>query len=120
LIDFLTGPYYMGEFDDDMDDSPAGGAAVATEKKIKVERPSLYKVLLHNDDYTSMEFVVFILEQIFHKNAADAEKIMLAVHQMGVGVAGVYPFEIAEAKVDKVTMLARQREFPLRCSLEQE
>jgi ATP-dependent Clp protease adaptor protein ClpS len=110
----------MGEFDEDFEESPGGGTIVVTEKKIKIERPPLFKVLLHNDDYTSMEFVVFILEQIFHKNAADAEKIMMAVHQMGVGVAGVYPFEIAEAKVDKVTMLARQKEFPLRCSLEQE
>jgi ATP-dependent Clp protease adaptor protein ClpS len=110
----------MGEFDDDLEETPGGGTAVATEKKIKIERPPLFKVLLHNDDYTSMEFVVFILEQIFHKNSAEAEKIMMAVHQMGVGVAGVYPFEIAEAKVEKVTLLARQREFPLRCSLEQE
>jgi ATP-dependent Clp protease adaptor protein ClpS len=110
----------MGEFDEDVAGGPGGGSAVATEEKIKIERPPLFKVLLHNDDYTSMEFVVFILEQIFHKNAAEAEKIMMAVHQMGVGVAGVYPFEIAEAKVEKVTLLARQREFPLRCSLEQE
>ena len=110
----------MAEDEEEIDDGTAGGTAVITEKKIKLERPPLFKVLLHNDDYTSMEFVVYILEQIFHKNAADAEKIMMAVHQMGVGVAGVYPFEIAEAKVNKVTMLARQREFPLRCSLEQE
>ena len=110
----------MGEFDEDIGENSGAGVAVVTEKKIKIERPPLFKVLLHNDDYTSMEFVVFILEQIFHKNAADAEKIMMAVHQMGVGVAGVYPYEIAEAKVQKVTLLARQREFPLRCSLEQE
>jgi ATP-dependent Clp protease adaptor protein ClpS len=110
----------MGEMDDEMTDFPGGGTAVITEKKIKIERPPLFKVLLHNDDYTSMEFVVFVLENIFHKTSTDAEKIMMAVHQMGVGVAGVYPFEIAEAKVDKVTMLARQKEFPLRCSLEQE
>ena len=109
----------MGELDEEIEDG-GGGTAVITEKKIKIERPPLFKVLLHNDDYTSMEFVVFVLEQIFHKNSADAERIMMAVHQMGVGVAGVYPFEIAEAKVEKVTLLARQREFPLRCSLEEE
>jgi len=110
----------MGQFDDDQTDMPSSGAAVISEKKIKIERPPLFKVLLHNDDYTSMEFVTFILEQIFHKSPADAHKIMMAVHQMGVGVAGVYPFEIAEAKVQKVTLLARQQDFPLRCSLEQE
>ncbi|MBS1989194.1 MAG: ATP-dependent Clp protease adaptor ClpS [Cyanobacteria bacterium SZAS LIN-3] len=110
----------MGEFDDENEESAGGGTAVVTEKKIKVERPPLFKVLLHNDDYTSMEFVTLILEQIFHKSPAEAHKIMMAVHQMGVGVAGVYPYEIAEAKVTKVTMLARQQEFPLRCSLEQE
>jgi ATP-dependent Clp protease adaptor protein ClpS len=110
----------MADMEEEFEEGVSGGAAVATEKKIKIERPPLFKVLLHNDDYTSMEFVVFILEQIFHNNPAEAEKIMMAVHQMGVGVAGVYPFEIAEAKVNKVMMLARQREFPLRCSLEQE
>ncbi|MBU6453361.1 MAG: ATP-dependent Clp protease adaptor ClpS [Cyanobacteria bacterium REEB67] len=108
----------MPDFDEH--EGGEGGTAVITEKKIKIERPPLFKVLLHNDDYTSMEFVTFILEQIFHKSAGDAHKIMMAVHQVGVGVAGVYPFEIAEAKVEKVTLLARQQEFPLRCTLEQE
>jgi len=97
-----------------------GGAAVATETKTKTKRPALYKVLLHNDDFTTMEFVVFILEGVFHKNTVDAHTIMMAVHKAGIGVAGVFSFEIAEAKVNKVTELAQANEFPLRCSMEEE
>lgn len=93
---------------------------VLTESKEKVEKPPLYKVLLHNDDYTTMDFVVFILQNVFHKGGVEAEKIMLAVHNQGVGVAGVYQYEIAEAKVEKATNLARANDFPLLCTLEQE
>jgi ATP-dependent Clp protease adaptor protein ClpS len=95
-------------------------ASVVTETQKEVKKPPLYKVLLHNDDYTTMEFVVYILENVFHKAELDAVRIMLAVHQQGVGVAGVYSYEIAEAKVDKVTQLARSNEFPLLCTLEEE
>src|SRR5215470_775440 len=94
--------------------------ALVTETKKKVEKPPLFKVLLHNDDYTTMEFVVFILKTIFHKSEPDAVKIMLAVHEQGVGIAGVYTFEIAEAKVSKVIELARQSEYPLLCTVESE
>ncbi|PWT94283.1 MAG: ATP-dependent Clp protease adapter ClpS [Candidatus Melainabacteria bacterium] len=106
----------------DWEEDDAGGSdeAILTESKQKLEKPPLYKVLLHNDDYTTMDFVVFILETVFHKSEADAYKIMMAVHQQGIGVAGVFTYEIAEAKVDKVTELARAREFPLLCTLEQE
>ena len=83
-------------------------------------RPKLYKVLLHNDDFTTMEFVVDILETVFHKNRFDAVKIMLAVHQQGIGIAGVYPFEIAEAKCNKVAELAQISEYPLLCTVEEE
>jgi ATP-dependent Clp protease adaptor protein ClpS len=91
---------------------------VLTDEKTKVKEPSLYKVLLHNDDYTSMEFVVLLLEKVFHKSIAEATRIMLNVHQQGIGIAGVYHKEIAETKVAIVHDLAQKNEYPLRCSLE--
>lgn len=92
--------------------------SVATRERTEIREPSLHKVLLHNDDYTSMEFVVAILEKVFRKNTSEASKIMLNVHQEGVGIAGVYTYEICETKVATVHDLARQSEFPLRCSIE--
>ena len=86
----------------------------------KVERPPMYKVLLHNDDYTPMEFVVMILVSVFRRDPEEAVQIMLAVHQQGVGVAGVYSHEVAEAKVDSVIATARGSEFALMCSMEPE
>jgi ATP-dependent Clp protease adaptor protein ClpS len=86
----------------------------------KLKKPPLYKVLLHNDDYTTMDFVVYILYTIFHKSESEAFTIMLKVHQEGLGVAGVYPFEVAETKVEKVIQLAREYEFPLLCTVEEE
>ena len=91
---------------------------VVTDDKTEVKEPPLYKVLLHNDDYTSMEFVVVILEKVFNKSTAEATRIMLNVHQQGTGVAGVYNKEIAETKVAIVHDLAQKNEFPLRCSIE--
>jgi ATP-dependent Clp protease adaptor protein ClpS len=91
---------------------------VVTDDKTQVREPHLYKVLLHNDDYTSMEFVVLLLEKIFHKSTAEATRIMLNVHQQGIGVAGVYHKEIAETKVAIVHDLAQKNEYPLRCSIE--
>ena len=102
------------------DDESGHDAGVVTESQKQVKKPPLYKVLLHNDDYTTMEFVVAVLQTVFHKSEADAVHIMLAVHQQGVGVAGVYTYEIAEAKVQKVTEIARAKEFPLLCTLEEE
>jgi ATP-dependent Clp protease adaptor protein ClpS len=102
------------------DDESGHDAGVVTESQKQVKKPPLYKVLLHNDDYTTMEFVVAVLQTVFHKSEADAIHIMLAVHQQGVGVAGVFTYEIAEAKVQKVTELARAKEFPLLCTLEEE
>jgi len=90
------------------------------KQKVPPKEPKLYKVLLHNDDFTTMEFVVEILRVVFHKSDSDAVKIMLAVHQQGIGVAGVYPFEIAEAKCNKVSELAQMKEFPLLCTTEEE
>ena len=92
--------------------------SVATKERSDLKEPSLFKVLLHNDDYTSMEFVVSILEQIFRKSIPEATKIMLDVHQQGVGVAGVYTREICETKISQVHGMARKNNFPLRCSME--
>ena len=83
-----------------------------------VKEPPMYKVLLLNDHYTTMEFVVMVLEQVFHKTAEDATQIMLAVHQAGKGVAGLYPKEVAETKVAIVQHLARKDGFPLQCVME--
>jgi ATP-dependent Clp protease adaptor protein ClpS len=104
-----------------MADGPTGerdlGVITESEKRLKV--PPLYKVLLHNDDYTTMEFVVQVLQSIFHKSHAEATQITLHVHRTGLGVAGVYTREVAETKVAQVEALARQHEFPLMCSVEE-
>jgi ATP-dependent Clp protease adaptor protein ClpS len=91
---------------------------VTTDHKTKAKEPPLYKVLLHNDDYTSMEFVVLLLEKVFNKSTPEATRIMLSVHQQGIGIAGVYHKEIAETKVAIVHELAQKNEYPLRCSME--
>ncbi|PLX48086.1 MAG: ATP-dependent Clp protease adapter ClpS [Desulfobulbaceae bacterium] len=92
---------------------------VASKERHQVKEPPLYKVLLHNDDYTSMDFVIMVLETVFHKKTEDATRIMMNVHQQGIGVAGVYTRDIAETKMALVHDLARQHEYPLKCSLEQ-
>ena len=97
-----------------------GESSVITEKKQQTRHPSMYKVLLHNDDYTTMDFVVMVLETIFHKSAEEALLIMLNVHEKGVGVAGVYPRDVAETKVLLVYDLARKNEHPLKCTVEKE
>lgn len=93
---------------------------IVTEKRQKVAIPPLYKVLLHNDDYTTMDFVVIVLETVFHKSSIEASKIMLNVHQKGMGIAGIYPRDIAETKVALVYDMARKNEYPLKCSIEKE
>lgn len=85
-----------------------------------VEKPRMFRVLLHNDDYTTMDFVVSVLMEVFNKNMDDAVRIMLAVHNEGVGQCGVYTAEIAETKVAMVHSRARSAEFPLRCTMEAE
>ncbi len=99
-----------------------GGATTErrTRTKSKTAQPPTYKVILLNDDYTPMEFVVEILKTVFHKPHAEATRIMLHVHQNGMGVAGVYPYEIAETKVRTVEELARESEYPLKCVMEKE
>jgi ATP-dependent Clp protease adaptor protein ClpS len=91
---------------------------VSPDQMQKVKEPPMYNVLLHNDDYTSMEFVVLLLEKVFNKSTPEATRIMLNVHQQGIGVAGVYHKEIAETKVAIVHDLAQKNEYPLRCSME--
>ena len=98
------------------DETPDG--AVAVETKTRTKKPPMYKVLLHNDDYTTMEFVVFVLETIFHHAQPAAEKIMLDVHQRGKGVAGTYARDIAETKALQVRNLAKEHKFPLKCVAE--
>jgi len=97
-------------------------SGVVTEQKPekKLKRPRMYRVLIHNDDYTPMEFVVRLLQVVFHRNEAEATTIMLHIHNNGVGVAGVYTHEIAETKVAQVHMLARQQDCPLVASMEPE
>lgn len=93
---------------------------VLTESEIKLEKPRLFKVILHNDDYTTMEFVVWVLMHVFMRSEAEAFEIMLKVHNEGIGIAGVYPYEIATMKSEKAMNLARSREYPLLCSVEEE
>ena len=104
----------MPEWEDDYEGS------VISETEEKVTKPPLYKVLLHNDDFTSMEFVVFILQNIFLHRPEDAERIMWNVHRQGVGIAGVYTYEVAESKVSKVESLAKEFEYPLLVTIEEE
>ncbi len=96
------------------------GVVEKTESKTKLERPPLYKVLLHNDDFTTMEFVVFILQTVFNHSESNAFRIMLNVHMQGIGLAGIYTYEVAEMKVDKVTTIAQLNEFPLLCTIEED
>ncbi|HTT77833.1 MAG TPA: ATP-dependent Clp protease adapter ClpS [Candidatus Binataceae bacterium] len=91
-----------------------------TKEQAKTRKPPLYKCILLNDDYTPMEFVVEILKSVFHKSQADATRIMLHVHQNGMGIAGVFPYEIAETKVRTVEELAKENQFPLKCVMEKE
>jgi ATP-dependent Clp protease adaptor protein ClpS len=88
------------------------------DQRRKAKRPRLYKVLLHNDDFTTMDFVVAVLVRYFHKTLADATRIMLEVHQNGLGLAGIFTYEVAETKVAQVTAEARQEGMPLKCSVD--
>jgi ATP-dependent Clp protease adaptor protein ClpS len=97
---------------------PATG--LVTKVRPKTKKPSLYKVLMLNDDYTPMEFVVAVLQSIFNKSSEDAHRIMLQVHKEGVGICGVYTYEIAETKVALVIDFARKHQHPLQCTLERE
>ncbi len=108
----MSGPP-MSEHDFDQEE------LVITEEETELKEPPLFNVLIHNDNFTTMEFVVYVLHNIFQREETEAIQIMLQVHLQGVGVAGIYPFEIAEMKVSKVTSLAQANEFPLLCTIEQ-
>jgi len=104
---------------DEGGDGDAGtGVGVATRTRAKSKKPSLYKVLMLNDDYTPMEFVVLVLQQFFRMSIEDATRVMLHVHQKGVGVCGIFSYEVAESKVSQVIDFARQNQHPLQCTLE--
>ena len=92
---------------------------VATKTRSKTKKPAMYKVLLLNDDYTPMEFVVFILQEVFNRQTEDAIRIMTYVHEKGIGIAGTYNFQIAEQKVFETESIARGNEFPLKASFEE-
>jgi ATP-dependent Clp protease adaptor protein ClpS len=96
------------------------GTGVVVKAKPKTKKPSMYKVLMLNDDYTPMGFVVHILERFFSKTRQEATRIMLHVHRRGVGVCGVYTYEVAETKVTQVMDFARQHQHPLQCTLEKD
>ena len=93
---------------------------VVEKSKIKVKKPSLYKVIIHNDDYTTMEFVLAVLVNIFKKDLGEANKIMMDVHKKGVGIAGIYTYDIAVTKVTKAMNLAKEEGFPFKLTIEKE
>lgn len=104
---------------DERDQDPGGpGTSVIAKTRPQTKKPSLYRVLLLNDDYTPMEFVVHILQKFFNKSTDDATRIMLHVHQHGVGECGVYTYEVAETKVTQVMDFARKNQHPLQCVME--
>ena len=112
-------PYLMG--DKEINDNDDGSSAqIILEEKTKPKRPSLYQVIIVNDDYTPMEFVVLVLERFFAKNSNEATQIMYHVHKKGTGVCGIYPYEIAETKVVQVMDFAKKHQHPLQCVLEKE
>ncbi|MEM9880507.1 MAG: ATP-dependent Clp protease adapter ClpS [Pseudomonadota bacterium] len=96
------------------------GDGVITQTDVKPKRPQLYKVLMLNDDYTPMEFVVHVLQRFFRMTVEEATQVMLHVHQKGVGVCGIFPFDVAETKVNQVMDLAKKHQHPLQCTLEKE
>ena len=104
----------MGEYESDVEES------VSSKTDQEVEEPPMYKVMLLNDDYTTMEFVVEVLMYVFQKSSGEAMRIMLNVHRNGIGICGVYTHEVAETKVDTVQTLARENGFPLKCIMERD
>lgn len=109
---------------DDEPKGPGGGndgddqVGIATKTRTRPKKPSMFKVLMLNDDYTPMEFVVMVLKRFFHMDLEQATRVMLHVHQKGVGVCGIFPYEIAETKVNQVMDFAKQNQHPLQCTLE--
>lgn len=113
-------PLTAGPDERSHDDDGEGQVGLVTKTRPKTKKPSLYRVLLLNDDYTPMEFVVLILEQVFNKSREEATRIMWHVHNQGVGECGVYPYEVAETKVTQVMDAARRNSHPLQCVMEKQ
>ena len=126
IAEFSSGPgggapRGPGRGNGDLGDRGTGtGTGIVTKTRPKTKKPSLYRVLILNDDYTPMEFVVHVLERFFGKPHEEAVQIMLHVHRHGVGICGVYTFEVAETKVTQVIELARRHQHPLQCTMEKE
>lgn len=118
LLSMITGPRASGDDSRQDDQDGERGTAVITRTKPKTRKPSLYRVLLLNDDYTPMEFVIHVLERFFMKGRDEATRIMLHVHNHGVGECGVFTYEVAETKVTQVMDFARQHQHPLQCVME--
>ncbi len=117
-ISWMTSTPHAGPVDDDLE--RRGGVGVATKTKPKTQKPALYKVLLLNDDYTPMEFVVLTLQRYFRMSIEDATRVMLHVHQRGVGICGIFTYEVAETKVTQVMDFAKQHQHPLQCTMEKD
>jgi ATP-dependent Clp protease adaptor protein ClpS len=123
--DSLSRLVCAGPGDDDGDGAGGGGRdggqdqlGIATKTRTKPKKPSQFKVLMLNDDYTPMEFVVLVLKRFFQMDLEQATRVMLHVHQKGVGICGIFPYDIAETKVNQVMDFARQNQHPLQCTLE--
>ncbi len=116
----ISMPWRMAEDgnDDDRGNDPSVGIATRTRTRTRTKKPTPYRVLMLNDDYTPMEFVVLVLQRFFRMNMEEATRVMLHVHQRGVGVCGVFSYEVAETKVAQVIDFARQNQHPLQCTLE--
>ena len=108
----------MTQWDRDNNMTGRGGTNVITRQETRTKKPSLYKVLLLNDDYTPMEFVIFVLERFFQKGGEEAARLMLQIHQNGAGICGLYTFEIAETKVNQVMDFSKRNDHPLQCTME--
>lgn len=98
--------------------NPDGEGSTAVKEQTKLQKPKMYKVLMHNDDYTSMEFVIHVLQKFFKRNFDEAHGIMLKVHHDGIGVCGIYTFEVAESKASKVNKYSKSKGHPLKCSID--
>jgi ATP-dependent Clp protease adaptor protein ClpS len=98
---------------------PGGKEALQTKSRPKVKEPKKYQVVLHNDDYTTMEFVVEVLKQVFRKSPVEAHAIMISVHKKGRGIVGLYPYDIAATKAQQARAMAKRHGFPLKCTIEE-
>ena len=116
LIKHIT----LASSDDDGTGAGGTGVGVATKTRTRTAKPALYKVLMLNDDYTPMEFVVLTLQRFFKMTIEDATRVMLHVHQRGVGVCGIFTYEVAETKVNQVIDFAREHQHPLQCTMEKD